>query len=188
MAVNAHSVEALIDRSMHRIVATGLAQPGELIPASPADVVELERRFGPLPVAYARFIRRVGGGAGRFLQGTDWHVSDLLRIDRFSGDGEDPPPWQLDEGAMLIASHGGYTGFYLANRDDDPPVMMFREAEAPGSWEAPRLWSDHFTTWLDDMIRSEADGWRKVDAVRKPVRARGFARLRRLFSRDISRP
>jgi hypothetical protein len=179
-----HSVDALVDRSIDQIVETGLARLDEVIPGSPDDVARLEARYGTLPRAYGRFVRRAGGGAGRFLAGTDWRVNELLHAleVRAKVDAGPNAAWEQDEDALLIAIHQGYTGFYLANRDDDPRVMMFRESSA-----TPTLWSDRFTTWLDDMVRAESEGWQQVDVARSARGGRGLSGWRRPLSRDIHR-
>jgi hypothetical protein len=103
---------------------------------------------GPLSGAYRCFLQTAGGGAGRFLQGSDvFHpqviglraaAQELLhgtgfelraddrvilmhqgtQFDFLRGPGEDPEVWSYCEGSVLRRSHGRFTEWLRDNADE----------------------------------------------------------------------
>lgn len=183
-----------VDASLARLVEVGLAAPQDIIPATNEDLAEAERRYGPLPLAYRRFLVRAGRGVGRFLAETTLDQVWLLRTRDELG------RTQAADGSLLIrptdivvGSHQGYILIVLVGKDDDPAVAEFKEGES-----APRTVAASFTQWLAENIEADAvatrsrEKWERENGVRHPrpdvtiYPARGTG-MRRLLRRAIWR-
>jgi hypothetical protein len=121
---DAAAIRQRVDACIDQMVELGLASRAELRPASVEDLEVAEQRLGPLPIAYRRFLERVGRGAGRFMQG--WFIyfpyNDENQDDLISILAELPEPWSPKPDNIVIASLQSYSVLFLDRVGDDPAV------------------------------------------------------------------
>jgi len=154
--VTDRTAEAKVDESLDRLIDLGLASKQDLRPATTEELDAAERRYGPLPSAYRRFVERAGRGAGRLLAGTDTNLWWLLRIrDELSNTKAADGSPLIQPSDIVVGSHQGYILIVLVGSGDDPQVAEFKEGES-----APRIVAPSFTEWLAESIESDAAAWR----------------------------
>lgn len=153
-------LEALINSLAQRLVNAGIATLAQIRGCTSEEIEEVRSGAnGRLPEAYEIFLRTMGRGAGRFLEGTDIFYPDTLSI----RDGaeellrEDRAPFELSASDFVFCSHQGYQFMYfrLDDSNEDPPVYYYIE----GSGFTEKKW-DHFSLFLlkavEDQIKSES--------------------------------
>jgi hypothetical protein len=75
--MNQSAVEAAIDE----LTQAGVVTPGALKGCTPEEIGQIKTRFRlQLPAIYEEFLTRMGKGAGRFLNGSDYLFPALLRL------------------------------------------------------------------------------------------------------------
>jgi hypothetical protein len=180
------SITARVDECVRLIIDLGLASPNELVGASDADLSSVEMRYGPIRIAYRRFLERAGRQAGRFLRGTNAFLPEILVFRDEPLDLQVPAgaKWSLAPTDILVASHQGYVFTYLESREDDPPVMGYKEGET-----GPARLGDRFSDWICESIREEAALWKSLDEKQpRPAPSRLTGAIRRLSGSRDSRP
>jgi hypothetical protein len=162
---------ARIDASLDRLIELGLATPYSILPAKAADIAEAERRYGPLPLAYRRYLERAGRGIGRLHACTDlqeqwWllHIRDSFDT-MTSADGSP----LIRPSDIVIGDHQGYIVQILVGDSDDPAVAELKEDES-GSITI----GASFTGYLAELVESTAEAerrrvkWERENGVRHP--------------------
>ena len=151
-------VASAVTLAKGRIESTGLAIGSEIKGCALAAVDAIELNSGcRLPRVYKAFLHELGGGAGKFLSGSDWTCPKLTRIQREARGllrglkAENPLP----ASAFVFLMHQGYQfRFFRCDGDDDPAVYLFAEGE-----NAPRQVFARFSDWLMQCVDDEAANW-----------------------------
>jgi hypothetical protein len=97
-------------------------------------------------------VKRIGRGAGPFLQGTDTFFPRVLGLKADARDllRENKSGIELGPQALVFAMHQGYQVFWFPTViNDDPKVLMFQE----GDRGVGREWAS-LAAYLDDMIKA----------------------------------
>ncbi|HQU93948.1 MAG TPA: SMI1/KNR4 family protein [Pyrinomonadaceae bacterium] len=148
-----------IDLFAKRVLDSGLSTYWSMSGCSQSEIQRLESTIDlKLPVEYEAFLRKMGHGAGRFMQGTDMFYPRLL--DNRSAAEEalerEGFPFYLLPSMFVFSSHQGYI-FHLFDCDthlEDPPVLGFQEGEP-----ALTRISDSFSQFLSQILDEEIRGW-----------------------------
>src|SRR6266852_5992648 len=69
------------DKLVERLLAAGIATPGEIIGCTDQDLREITQHApGPLPFAYLDFLYAIGRGVRHFLPEQDVYYPHMLRL------------------------------------------------------------------------------------------------------------
>lgn len=147
-----------VDASLERAVQLGLASPGSILPAKAADIAEAERRYGPLPSAYRRYLELAGRGIGRLTACSDlqeqwWLLRNRGSFDSMTAADGSPLIRPTD---IVVGDHQGYIVQILAGDGDDPAVVELKAHESGSIMVAAS-----FTQWLAELIESTAEAERR---------------------------
>jgi hypothetical protein len=148
---------ALVDRS-----AAGASAP---IGLSQGEIEAIDHdQPAPIGTAYRRFLERVGGGVGLFLQGSDVFHPMVLGLRQAADDllAENNVPVPLAPSDRVILMHQGYCFDFLHGTGPDPEVWTYNEAYQPPV--TPFRSAPGFTDWL----RTRADPHRSLQAATNP--------------------
>ncbi|MBP2584666.1 hypothetical protein J3A78_005144 [Streptomyces sp. PvR006] len=124
---------------------------------SAGQLDEVERdQPAPLAGAYACFLRLVGGGAGRFLQGSDVFYPHVIGLREAADEllRENQEPFHLGSSDRVIFMHQGYQFEFLRGEGTDPEVWSYSEGDA----EPSRVYI-RFTDWLEANVRQQREAW-----------------------------
>jgi hypothetical protein len=152
-----------IDIFAKRILESGLSTHWSMSGCSPREIQRLEGEIDlKLPGEYKAFLRKMGHGAGRFMQGTDMFYPRLF--DNRSAAEEslerEAFPFDLLPSMFVFSNHQGYI-FHHFDCDthlEDPPVLGFQEGET-----ALTRISDNFSQFLSQILEEEISNWSRVD-------------------------
>ena len=117
-------------------------------PASPAEVVTIERQLGlPFPAAYKAFLLILGRDGGSDFIGSDCTIRDLPGLRR-GAEGllrRSGSTYTLPEKAFVFIMHQGYSfHYFLADQtSEDPAVFAYNEGDP-----APAQKAESFSAWL----------------------------------------
>ncbi len=116
----------------------------------------------PLCDAYRCFLEAAGGGAGRFLQGSDVFYPQVLGIWAEAKDllDDNRSDFALEDTDRVILMHQGYQFDFLRGDGPDPEVWSYCEGDSPGN--APRHSHDHFTDWLKAQADEQTAAWARL--------------------------
>jgi hypothetical protein len=107
-----------------------------------------EDQPAPLATAYRCFLQHAGGGAGRFLQGSDVFHPEILGLrtaaEELIG---------LESTDRVILMHQGCQFDFLRGSGPDPEVWTYSEGSAPERHYA------HFTDWLKANAEEQTKAW-----------------------------
>ena len=147
----------------HRLINAAIASPAQIIGCTLDEVNEIRSLANcPLPEAYETFLRVMGRGAGRFLEGTDIFYPDILTVRRAAEKllEEDRVPFELSASDFVFCCHQGYQFMYfrLDEPADDPPIYYYIE----GSCSMKKKW-DHFSLFLLKAVEDQM----KVESTRQ---------------------
>jgi hypothetical protein len=153
-----------VKTAQSNLVESGLAMADSFKGCTEDEIKSLERRFSlRLPQCYRHFLAVMGREAGRFLVGTDYSFSWMLRFD-FRKAAEkllqtSQSDFKLPPTAFVFLFHQGYTFLFFDchNDPDDPPVFMFTEEE-----KEPRKVSDSFSVWLLTAVEDDIAAYREL--------------------------
>lgn len=125
----------------------------ELIGCTDTEITELENLIGlNLPQQYKEFLRAVGKGAGKFLQGTDIFLSALtgLKSEANALLTENSENFSLPDDAFVFSMHQGYEFTYFNTTEgDDPPVYQYVEGNG-----SPLLTWQSFSDFVKEAIEN----------------------------------
>ncbi|MEV6524755.1 SMI1/KNR4 family protein [Longispora sp. NPDC051575] len=113
----------------------------------------------PLAAAYRCFLSLIGGGAGRFLRGSDVFHPDVLGLGEAAREllAENEVAFTLTDADRVILMHQGYQFDFLRGDGDDPQVWSYSEGGEPE--DGPSLRHARFTDWLDGQVREQTEAW-----------------------------
>jgi hypothetical protein len=123
------------------------------------EIRDLEDHFKiQLPTLYKDFFIKMGKGAGRFMQGTDFFYKGLF------GNREameevlelDGHPFFLGKNIFVFSSHQGYIFHFFDTAEDihDPPVYGYQEGHLKYD-----LIAEKFSTFLQTLLEEQKAGW-----------------------------
>lgn len=137
-----------------RLLASRVASEDQLSGCSPREVNQLERDLGvKLPEAYSEFLRLMGKGAGRFLQGSDCLYPQLKGLQAAAAEllEENHFPRSLPDDAFVFFMHQGYQfSFFRLSEGQDPPTYSYCEGQLePFFLESHRRFTEFLVTELE---------------------------------------
>jgi hypothetical protein len=147
-----------------KLLEAGLAGPNSFEGCTEEEIQCLEARFSlHLPKCYRDFLVVMGRAAGKFLVGTDYSFPKMLDF-RKEAEGllrTSQSNFKLSPTAFVFMFHQGYTFlFFDCHGDpDDPPVLMFTEAE-----NEPREVANSFSSWLLTAVEDDIAAYRELEA------------------------
>jgi hypothetical protein len=139
------------------------AVPEQIRGLSGDTIGEIERdQAAPLGEAYRCFLAEAGGGAGRFLQGSDVFHPEVLGLWTAARDllADNDSPFELADTDRVFFMHQGCQFDFLRGDGPDPQVWSYFEANNPGN--APKLSHDRFTDWLRAMAEEQVAAWARL--------------------------
>ncbi len=157
------SAETLV----RRLLDTGLVQANDLCPCSDADIRHLESTYNlRLPESYKQFLRRLGRGAGSFLQNRDGFAfyDAVLEMTAVFQEGFGDRVSVPEQWFCFAVLHKGDTFLFLPadGSDDDPPVYAWSEewSEEEKLEECYASFWDWFADEVkhDEELRARSDG------------------------------
>jgi hypothetical protein len=151
-----------MDTAKSKLMEAGLAAPNSFQGCTDEEIRSLESQLSiRLPKCYRDFLAVMGRAAGKFLVGTDYSFPKMLD---FRKDAEallrvNQSDFKLPPTAFVFIFHQGYTFLFFRCDDgaDDPPVLMFTEAD-----KAPRKVFDSFTAWLLTAVEDDIAAYRDL--------------------------
>ena len=148
-------------RAAVAITTDGITATPDELRGLPEDVIreiELDQPAG-LPEAYRLFLALIGGGAGRFFQGSDIYYPGILGLWESAREllAENESPFVLEDSDRVILMHQGYHFDFLRGPGPDPEVWWYGEGSSRGNVAAPS--GDRFTDWLQAAARSQVRAW-----------------------------
>ncbi len=134
----------------NRLVADGLARPGEVIGCSRSEVDELESEFAiRIPESYRQYLLHMGHSSGQ-LFAHDHVDSDFSSVQRMNRKARSEHT-RLPMGALIIQNRlWEYFAFVLARNKEDSPVFVYSVDELRVVQQNPSVYE-----WLE-MWRKEA--------------------------------
>jgi len=135
-----------IEQAAKRLIDSGLASPRDMKGCTAGEIEQIESAYRiHLPAAYVAFMTRMGKGAGRFLEGSDFFFPAPLnlRADAERLLEECNAKFSFKKTDFVFGGHQGYQFLFLSTEvSDDPPVFIYVEEEDP------RQVYDRFSEWL----------------------------------------
>jgi hypothetical protein len=154
-------------RAVVTAITGGAPQPGELTGLSDEEIRQVEEdQPAPLAASYRTFLRLIGGGAGRFMLGTDVYYPSILGLGTAAREllAENGSPFELKDSDRVFSMHQGYQFDVMRGPGADPRVWSF--VEGPNG--APPLPDrTRFTDWLRTRAESEIPAWLRAGEERK---------------------
>jgi hypothetical protein len=116
----------------------------------------------PLGDAYRCFLAMAGGGAGRFLQGSDVFHPQIMGLWAAAREllEENDSVFVLEETDRVILMHQGYQFDFLRGPGPDPEVWSYCEVNSPGN--APKLSYERFSDWLRANAEEQTEAWARL--------------------------
>src|SRR5262249_42127606 len=134
--------------------------PGALKGCTPEEIAQIKTRFClQLPSIYEEFLTRIGKGAGRFLDGSDYLFPALLRLREEAESilDESETQFKLDAKDFVFVGHQGYEFLYFnSSQAPDPPVFLLTEGGEP------RRVFARFSEWLLSCVSDEIEAFKSV--------------------------
>lgn len=157
-----------VGRFRERVLAEGLAGPGDFLGCSDEEIAAVVRAQGvvALPALYRDFLSVMGKRPYPLMQGTDWAYRDLLELRQDAAEllAENDLDQSMLDDALVIAMHQGYVLYYIPHAStapEDPPVWTYVEGGEPS--ESFATFSE-FLVSLEDMRRREVATYRELEA------------------------
>jgi hypothetical protein len=157
------SDDALVGLSAEERVKACLAMVSDGTTASDDDICGLsgdliqqvdDDQPAPLAYAYRCFLERAGGGAGRFLQGSDVFHPDVLGLRRAADELLAGTGLALTGEDRVILMHQGVQFDFLRGTGEDPEVWSYCEDDS-----APTRSHARFTDWLFANVQEQTRAW-----------------------------
>ncbi|MGW3512848.1 SMI1/KNR4 family protein [Streptomyces sp. NPDC000994] len=130
---------------------------------SPQELQEIELdQAAPLGEAYRTFLELIGGGAGRFMQGSNVFHPDVLGLGEAATEllEENDVEFTLTPSDRVIFMHQGYIFDFLRGTGPDPEVWSFNEGDPPSV--GPSCVAATFTDWLRLRAEQETEAWARL--------------------------
>jgi hypothetical protein len=138
------------------------AQPQQLIGLLDDEISQVRcDQPAPLAVSYRTFLTMIGGGAGRFMQGTDVYYPSILGLGTAAREIllENGSTFEFDESDRVFSMHQGYQFDFLRGSGADPEVWSYSEGH---NGDLPLLNFARFTDWLRAVAESEIPVWARL--------------------------
>jgi hypothetical protein len=149
-------VRAFID-----VITDGVtAQVQDVKGLSPQLVRQVEEdQAAPLADVYRWFLTLAGGGAGRFLQGSDVFHPHVLGLWAAAAEllKDNQSEFVLQDTDRVFFMHQGYQFDFLRGGGPDPEVWSYCEVNSPGN--APKRSHERFSDWLMDNAQEQTKAW-----------------------------
>lgn len=126
------------------------------------EIKGVETHFNiKLPTIYKDFLKKMGKGAGKFMQGTDFFyhnlfdnrkaIEEVLELENF--------PFSLQESYFVFSSHQGYNFFFFDTNEDayNPPVYVYQEGELKFEKVDETL-----TAFLQRLLEEQITAWNNL--------------------------
>ncbi|MFI2610180.1 hypothetical protein [Kitasatospora sp. NPDC018619] len=142
------------------------ARPDQLIGLTDDGILQVEDdQRTPIAGAYRTFLAQIGGGAGRFMQGTDVYYPRILGLRTAAREllEERGSTFEFGESDRVFSMHQGYQFDFLRGSGADPEVWSYSEGEND---DLPVLNFAHFTDWLRAVAEEEIPVWARLAASR----------------------
>ncbi|MFF2198361.1 SMI1/KNR4 family protein [Streptomyces sp. NPDC058157] len=168
------TVEERVRAVVEAITDGTTARPEQLRGLSAEAVLAVERdQQAPVADAYRAFLRLIGGGAGRFMQGEDVYHPRVLGLGTAAREllEENGSPFRFEATDRVFAMHQGYQFAFMRGTGPDPEVWSYSEG---GHSELPLPAYASFTDWLRATAEAEIPCWKHhAETVREVVNADG---------------
>ncbi|MFE7095189.1 SMI1/KNR4 family protein [Streptomyces erythrochromogenes] len=142
------------------------------LPAETVLAIEHDQQV-PMADAYREFLSLIGGGAGRFMQGTDVYHPRILGLRTAAREllEENESSFHLEATDRVFSMHQGYQFDFMRGAGPDPEVWSYSEGEHA---DAPVRSSASFTDWLRATAEREIPVWKHhAETVREETNADG---------------
>ena len=148
-----------IDNFSREVMRSGLCSWSSMRGCWGFEIRDLEARFNiQLPTLYKDFLKKMGKGAGKFMQGTDFFYKGLFSNreameEVLELDGQ---PFVLGKNVFVFSSHQGYIFHFFDNAKDvhDPPVYGYEEGNLKYD-----LIDDKFSDFLLNILKHQKQEW-----------------------------
>ncbi|MEU1415923.1 MULTISPECIES: SMI1/KNR4 family protein [unclassified Streptomyces] len=116
----------------------------------------------PLGAAYRLFLELIGGGAGRFLQGSDAFHPDVIGLREAAVEllTENDVSFSLSHSDRVIFMHQGYCFDFLRGAEPDPEVWSYTEGDPSSA--GPSRTASSFTEWLRAHAEEQTEAWARL--------------------------
>ncbi|MEU4098995.1 SMI1/KNR4 family protein [Streptomyces sp. NPDC026673] len=159
---------------VHAITDGTTARPGQLRGLPVEMILEVERdQRAPMADAYREFLSLIGGGAGRFMQGSDVYHPQCLGLGTAAREllEENDSPFRFEPTDRVFFMHQGYQFEFLRGTGPDPEVCSYSEGV---HGDIPARTRASFTEWLRAAADTEIPVWKHyAETVREEVNADG---------------
>src|SRR5215472_15285228 len=145
-----------IEQLARDIVVAKLASADELKGCTTEEIDELQRKFlVTLPETYVEWLKAMGRGAGKFLEGSDAFFPTLLELREGAEEllAENKSELVLPQDAFVFLMHQGYQFLYFRTAQPDPDPQVSHYLEGKGLSQPWNHLSDYFQQVLADHIR-----------------------------------
>ncbi|MFZ3475101.1 SMI1/KNR4 family protein [Streptomyces sp. 4.24] len=142
------------------------------LPAEAVLAVEGDQQ-APMADAYREFLSLIGGGAGRFMQGTDVYHPRILGLGTAAREllEENESPFQFEATDRVFSMHQGYQFEFMRGTGPDPEIWSYSEGEHA---DIPVRSCASFTDWLRATAEREMPVWKHhAQTVREEINADG---------------
>jgi hypothetical protein len=154
-------------RAVVAAIADGTtANPDQLIGLKDDELRQVrDDQSAPLAVSYWTFLTMIGGGAGRFMQGTDVYYPSILGLGTAAHEllAENGSTFEFEESDRVFSMHQGYQFDFMRGSGADPEVWSYSEAHMG---DQPLLHFAHFTDWLRAVAEAEIPLWARLQHAR----------------------
>ncbi|MGW1735678.1 hypothetical protein [Streptomyces sp. NPDC001999] len=156
-------------------ITDGTTARPEQLQGLPGDtVLEVERdQQAPMADAYREFLSLIGGGAGRFMQGTDVYHPRILGLGTAAREllEENESPFHFEATDRVFSMHQGYQFEFMRGTGPDPEVWSYSEGDHT---DVPVPSCSSFTDWLRATAEREMPVWKHhAETVREEINADG---------------
>ncbi|MFD8588699.1 SMI1/KNR4 family protein [Streptomyces sp. NPDC059637] len=163
-------VQAVIDA-----ITDGTTARLDQLQGLPAEtVLEVERdQQAPTADAYREFLSLIGGGAGRFMRGSDVYHPHVLGLGAAAREllEENHSPFRFEPTDRVFFMHQGYRFEFMRGTGPDPEVWSYSEGFHA---DIPLYSYPSFTDWLRATAKREIPVWKRhVETVREEINADG---------------
>ncbi|MFJ2596880.1 hypothetical protein [Streptomyces erythrochromogenes] len=150
------------------------ARPDQLrgLPAEAVLAVERDQP-APMAAAYRAFLSLIGGGAGRFMQGTDVYHPRILGLGTAAREllEERKSPFRFEATDRVFSMHQGYQFEFMRGTGPDPEVWWYSEGDHA---DVPVPRHSSFTDRLRATAEREIPVWKHhAETVREEINADG---------------
>jgi hypothetical protein len=146
------------------VITDGITAVPDQVRGLPEELVREIEDDQPAPMgdAYRCFLALAGGGAGRFLQGSDVFHPEIIGLwtDARELLEENQSSFVLEETDRVILMHQGYQFDFLRGTGPDPEVWSYCEVNSSGN--APKHSYDRFSDWLRANAEEQTEAWARL--------------------------